>query len=92
MLLTCWRCLLEQVRGLRVDRAAKHGVVARGEGTALALSGGCLFTRCRAAALVAADGATVALGEGNAAATSDGALGGAAEAQSGGRFIEENKN
>ena len=59
MLLTCWRCLLEQVRGLRVDRAAKHGVVARGEGTALALSAGCLFTRCRAAALVAADGATV---------------------------------
>jgi hypothetical protein len=83
------------VRGLRVDRAAKHGALARGDGTALALAGGCLFTRCRLAALAAADGAEVALGDGNAAAPSpsDGlGGGGGAVVSTGGRFVEDNRD
>ena len=89
-----FRILFKKVRGLRVDRAAAHGTLARGEGTALSLTAGCLFTRCRLAALSVADGAELALGTGNAVVSNNEGLDNGSSAvlvSTGGRVIDDNQ-
>jgi len=82
-----------KVRGLRVDRAAAHGMLVRGEGTSLSLPEGCLFTRCRLAALSVSDGAELALGDGNAVVSNEGLDSSSSGilVTTGGRVIDDNQ-